>query len=132
MRTYDEAFAAATDKPAFSNGTEGEGWMGLWCDRCLHDRSAHTDAPADPRNNGLIGCALVAVALMSRTPVEWIERERLSLGDRYHCTEFRDENDGDGGPLYPPPEDPDQLTIFDEFVDQAVEQFEASEPAVLA
>ena len=119
MRSYDEAWAVAKDQSAFSNGTEGDAWTSNWCERCIHDRSVRSDDwPPDPANNGLIGCALLAVALMGRTPVEWMEQDRRRLGDQYHCSEFRDENDGgDQGPPRWDPEMPGQTTIFDEFAD---------------
>lgn len=99
MRTYKEAFAAARDERAFSNGTEGYGWMGAWCERCLHD--------VDADETG--GCPLVMVALMQRTPSEWLdgprdEHGRYSIQDQYHCVEFRDRDDP--GPGYEPPPDP--------------------------
>jgi hypothetical protein len=117
MRTYEEAFAAARDEPAFSNGTEGYAWQGQWCDRCVHDASV--------RNGDGSGCPLVMVALMGRTPSEWLEQPwqqvvgrpagvlAPSLGDTYHCVEFR--NEDDPGPGYEPvePVSPDQLELFD-------------------
>jgi len=121
MRTYEEAYAAANDRPAFSNSTDGEAWMGNWCEQCVNDSPELVDAGN--------GCPLIMVALMNRTPSEWIRQDPATLGDQYHCTEYREPGDGDDEPG-PPPENPDQITIFDEFVDQAVEQFQALEPAV--
>ena len=100
MRTYEEAYAAAQPKPAFSNGTEGYAWMDAWCDRCVHDKGTR-DGTDDA------GCPLVRVALMERTPSEWLEQpwqqvtgrpEGVTapvLGDTYHCVEFRPEDDPD-------------------------------------
>lgn len=115
MRTYDEAFAAARDGSPFSNGTEGHAWQANWCDRCLHDQSVRRDdVKPDPRNNGLLGCALMAVALTGKTPSEWLEQDRFNLGDQYHCIEFRDENDpGPGYEPQPDPPLPGQLVLFD-------------------
>ena len=98
MREYNEAFEAALDKAAFSNGTEGMSWTDAWCDRCLHDKPA--------RDGSGEGCPLVLVALMGRTPSEWIEHDRFSLGDRYHCIEFRDEDSGPGPEPQPVPDPP--------------------------
>lgn len=122
MRTFEEAYAASIEQPAFSNADEGYGWTSSWCDRCIHDRSARLDHVApDPRNNGLIGCPLLAVAMLGdRTPVEWI---RSAGADRYHCVEFRDESDGPGEPEPgPPPVVDGQADIFAEFADQIAEQ----------
>ena len=119
MRTYTEAYAAALDQRPFSNGTEGYAWTGTWCDTCIHDKGARDDT--DPA-----GCPLLMVALMERTPSEWIEQPwqqipgepegRLApvLADKYHCVEYRDEEDP--GPGYEPPPDPPlpgQLVLFD-------------------
>ena len=131
MRTYEEAFAAAKDEPAFSNGTEGFAWTGTWCDTCLHDKG--TRDGTDEK-----GCPLIMVALMQRTPVEWIEQPwqqikgrpegetAPTLGDTYHCTEYAPDDDEGGddepdpGPRWDP-EMPGQTTIFEVFTDQFVE-----------
>jgi hypothetical protein len=105
LPTYDEAFEHAADEPAFSNGTEGYEWMGNWCDRCVHDKPARQD---DPGN----GCPLILVAMMSRTPAEWIEQERFGLADRYHCVLFRDEDDPGGREPVPVPDPPGQLLLL--------------------
>lgn len=131
MKTYDEAFAAAKDRRPFSNGSQGGAWTANWCDRCVHDRSARRDdVKPDPANKGLLGCALLAVALMERTPAEWIDQCEGGhrLGDTYHCTEFRDENGrGDEPEPEPPPVIEGQVDMFEVFADQIVEQ--ASERA---
>jgi hypothetical protein len=71
---YDEAFEASQDKPAFSNSDESEAWMERWCYRCAND-----DGP---------GCPLVLVALVDRTPAQWVEDAPGSLGSQYSCVEF--------------------------------------------
>ena len=72
---FDEAMDRAANRLAFSNGTESGAWMERWCYRCVHDMD-------DP------GCPLVLVAMLGRTPAEWQEVDRLSLGNQYRCTEF--------------------------------------------
>lgn len=117
MRTYEEAFAAAREVRAFANGTEGHAWTDRWCDRCIHDQSARNDqVKPDPANNGLLGCALLAVALMGRTPAEWLEQPwPWALGDTYHCVDFRNEDDpGPGYEPTPEPPPPGQLPLFDD------------------
>lgn len=111
MRTYDEALAASRDTPAFSNGTEGYGWMDAWCDRCVHDKGMRDGTDGQ-------GCPLVMVTLMRRTPAEFLDGPRdeqgcYGIADQYHCVEFRDENDP--GPGYEPvePVSPDQIELFD-------------------
>lgn len=123
MRTYEEAMAAARPRRPFANGTEGYGWMDNWCDRCVHDKG--TRDGTDER-----GCPLVMVALMEKTPVEWIdgprdEQGRYSIADQYHCTEFRDEDEGgddDAPPGPPAPEIEGQVDMFSVFADQITEQ----------
>jgi hypothetical protein len=127
MKTYDEALNAAADKPAFSNGTEGHAWTGRWCDRCIHDRSARVDSvKPDPRNNGLLGCALLAVAIMGKTPAEWAENEpKFQLGNTYTCSEFEEDRPGGGEPKRPPtprPECDGQLDIVDAYLDTAISE----------
>jgi hypothetical protein len=124
MRAYDEALAASTDRSPFANGTEGYSWQANWCDRCIHDKSARSDdVQPDPRNGGLVGCALLAVAIMDRTPAEWIDQTEHGhrLGDTYHCTEFRDEDDPGAADSLPPGSQVDgQLDIIDAYLDTAI------------
>jgi hypothetical protein len=75
---YKDAEAQAADRPAFSNGTEGYAWMANWCDRCVHE--------ADPDTNG--GCPLLLVSMLGKTPAQWTEVDRRSLGSQYTCSEF--------------------------------------------
>lgn len=121
MKTYDEAYAAAADRRPFSNGTEGCAWEENWCARCVHDAEFRRtwDGP---------GCPLMQVALMGRTPVEWIDQTENGhrLGDTYHCTEFRDKDDNGGedgepepGPL---PVIDGQVDMFEVFAEQITEQ----------
>lgn len=130
MRTYDEAMAAAKDQPPFSNGTEGYAWTDNWCDTCIHDKGARDGSDES-------GCPLLLVALMGRTPVEWIEQpwQQIKgrpegetapvLGDTYHCTEYRSEDEGDGDDPQPEPPAPEvegQQDIFGVFAEQITEQ----------
>ena len=96
MRTYDEAFAAALDKPAFSSGTDGDEWMANWCDRCIHDAPMRAGRYEN-------GCPLALLAVIGMTPSEWL-RQPADAPDRYQCVEFRPEDDP--GPGYEPPPDP--------------------------
>jgi hypothetical protein len=156
MKTYDEALAASTEKPAFSNGTEGYAWTGTWCDTCIYDRSARDEEkyPPDPANGGLLGCPILAVSLMDRTPAEWTEQPwrqikgrpegetAPTLGEKFTCSEyFRDpESDEDDGPddppdNAPPPEPPPvecdgQLDIIDAYVDTAISELTPKPSAV--
>jgi hypothetical protein len=108
---YDQLYAEARPESPFSNGDEGYSWMANWCDRCIHD--------ADQRGEGMPGpgCPLVLVALMGRTPIQWLDQKQIKDGkltapysrhDQYHCVEFRDEDDGPGGEPTPIPTPPGQ------------------------
>jgi hypothetical protein len=125
MRSHDELAASAREGSPFSNGTMGEIWMDRWCYRCK------VDAPYQ-RDESDEGCPLLLVALVGKTPAEWVE-----LGDApqdYTCTEFiPDDEDGGagGGPRVPPPPAADidgQTDIFAAFADQIAER--ATDPAV--
>lgn len=106
MRTYDEAFDAAIDERPFSNGSQGEGWMANNCDRCVHDKAARSNNPGE-------GCPLVLVALMGRTPAEWLApTEEAWIYGNFTCIEFRDENHGPGPEPTPIPDPPGQLTLL--------------------
>lgn len=87
MITFEEAHATAREGSPFSNSTDGDAWMANNCERCINDKGD--------------GCPLILVALIGKTPAEWIEKDPLSL-DRYTCIHFRDEDDGPG-PTEPTP-----------------------------
>lgn len=73
MPSFDDVVERAADKPAFSNGTEGDAWMAHWCWRpCCYEET----------------CPILAAALFGATPAEWVEVEPLSLGNQYRCTKF--------------------------------------------
>jgi hypothetical protein len=91
MRAYAELERDAADSPPFSNGTEGYAWMDNWCARCK------VDAPARKGDEGN-GCPLILLALIGKTPAEWFRQDGNYLGDKYHCVEFRDEDEPDGNP----------------------------------
>lgn len=98
---YTDVFERSRDRRAFANSTEGDGWMANWCDRCLRDA---------PFRNGIsdVGCPIILVAMMDRTPAEFLDGPRdetgaYSLADQYHCIEFRAPGGGSGEPR-PKPE----------------------------
>ena len=106
---YDDAFKLSREGPAFSNGTEGYGWMANWCDRCLRDA---------PFRNGIAptGCPLILVALAERIPAQWFdgprdEHGRYSIAQQYTCIEFKAPGSGGDGPR-PKPEPPDMDGLF--------------------
>lgn len=122
---FDDSLKRSRPGRPFSNGTEGYGWMGNWCDRCLRD--------APFRNTGKgSGCPLIAVAMLhERTPAEWLdgprdEKGRYSIEDQYHCIEFRAPGSGGGGPR-PKPDPPDMDALF-ERPEQQARMFVQPEP----
>lgn len=90
-----------------SNGTEGEGFVGHFCDRCLHDRAVRLHE--DYAN----GCPILARAFAFKPgnpdfPDEWIQDDN---GDNPRCTAFiEDDHDDDWEP--PPSPDPTQLVLI--------------------
>ncbi|MFB7596935.1 hypothetical protein [Streptomyces sp. NPDC056160] len=102
---YDRLIAESQDRPAFSNGTEGYGWMAANCDRCIHDKPAR-------QGNDAQGCPLVLITLVGRTPAQFLDGPRddsgrYGIADQYVCTEFRGEDDPDPEPR-PTPTPPGQ------------------------
>lgn len=93
--------ATPIERAPFSNGTEFYAWFENWCGRCIHDKPARQDRYED-------ACQIVTLALVGQTPGEWIEQDRMCLGDQYHCIEFRDEDDGPPPPTEPAPTPPGQ------------------------
>lgn len=93
---YAALLAESRSEPAFANGTEGYGWMGANCDRCIHDKPARDGSDAR-------GCPLVLITLEGRTPAQFLdgprdEQGRYGIADQYVCTEFRSEDDPDPTP----------------------------------
>jgi hypothetical protein len=114
LPSYDEAFARSLDKPPFSNGDEGYGWMWNNCDRCVHDKPAREDHPED-------GCPLILLAMIGRTPAEWLDQKRIGpkgplepygIADQYRCMYFRSEDDGPDPEPCPVPDPPGQLCLM--------------------
>lgn len=104
---YDEA----RDEPAFSNSTEGYGWMDANCATCIHDKDQRDNAEQPGP-----GCPLVMVALLGRRPIQWLDGPRneqglYSLASQYTCIEYRHEDDGPTDPQ-PIPDPPGQLTLL--------------------
>jgi hypothetical protein len=93
------------DQPAFSNSTEFYAWSASWCERCVHDKPAREGRYED-------ACQIVMLAFMDQTPAEWIRQEGSRLGDKYHCIEFRSEDDGPPPPTEPEPVPPGQGELF--------------------
>jgi hypothetical protein len=105
LPTFEEADGRARKGSPFSNGTEGECWMDNNCHRCVHDAPTRRDEWDK-------GCPLIMVALLGKTPAEWMEKNRSSLGDQYTCLFFRDEDDGGPGEPTPIPDPPGQDALF--------------------
>ncbi len=107
MDSYDTLFERAKDEPAFSNGTEGYGWIDANCSNCVNDKPARE---GDEGN----GCPLILVALMQRTPAKWLPCDpgNWSIEGQYTCVMYRHEDDGGGPEPKPIPDPPGQLTLF--------------------
>lgn len=70
-----------TDRPPFSNGTEGDAWTSRWCSRCVKD------------DGDTVFCELLTTALLGQTPAEWVPDQPLRLGYQYTCTDFESRKD---------------------------------------
>jgi len=105
LPTYDQALATAREGSPFSNGTEGECWMGQHCHRCINDKPAREGRYED-------GCVLILVALNNLTPAEWSEDQPRSLYHRWRCMYFRDEDDGPDEEPAPIPDPPGQGALW--------------------
>lgn len=116
MRTYQEIEATARDVSPFSNGTEWEIWAANWCWRpCMNPVEAnwqrYEDGKGPAPEDFPGGCPLILVAMMGKTPSEWIEQPDNGYQNDYHCIEFRDE-EGDGGEPEPVPDPPGMIELF--------------------
>lgn len=108
MDDYDTCFERASDAAPFSNSDDGRDWMDAHCGRCFHDKPARQGHDAN-------GCPLVLVALMGRTPAEWMRgdpAEQTSFADKYTCVMFRPEDEGGDPEPKPIPTPPGQGELF--------------------
>lgn len=95
-----------TREVAFSNGTQGYGWMDRWCHRCRRD--------AIFRNTGKgPGCPIIAKVLCTNeVPPEWFTAtEEDEIFANYTCIEFR--GPGGGNPEPRPKPEPPQDGLFE-------------------
>ena len=138
MRSYDEIYDSALDQPPFSNGTEFYGWAEVWCWAPCHnpaevawqryENGQRKTAPKDFPG----GCPLILCALMGRTPTEWLEQPLrdglITLGDQYHCIEFRGPDDGGGDPAPRPRREPPNMDGLFPRPERAVRMLKQPEP----
>jgi hypothetical protein len=91
---------AATGRP-FSNGTEGDAWMGKWCAYCVHDHTSHDLTFTDG------GCEIVLWMMTAEQYDSYPEclipepdDGSFSLPSRMVCTRFSPCTEGrcDGDP----------------------------------
>ncbi|MEU8136049.1 hypothetical protein [Streptodolium elevatio] len=106
---FDAVLAEAYDEPAFSNGSEGYGFMWANCDHCIHDKPHRDDT--DPR-----GCPVIGVTMLGKRPRQFVDgprdaEGRYSRAHQYVCTEYRHEDDGPPDPQ-PIPDPPGQDGLF--------------------
>lgn len=121
---YEALLAESYDEPAFSNSSEGYGFMWANCDHCVHDKGARIETSIaageisedaagdyDPR-----GCPLLTITMVGRRPKQFLDGPRDSEGlysraHQYVCTEYRHEDDGPADPQ-PIPDPPGQDALF--------------------
>lgn len=105
MREHPTAEPGDYDEPPFSNGTEGEMWIGAVCGAgkgCIHDS---TYGQGDP--NDETWCPLITLSLFGVWPHEW-ERETVEwqIGEAsgsYErpgaCAEYAEDPEPEPGPV---------------------------------
>ena len=75
---------ACAQRP-FSNGTEGDAWMGAWCRHCTHDHAMHNGEYGP-------GCELIVNAYLDGPwPEAWLPEPddgRFFLPSRLICNRF--------------------------------------------
>lgn len=85
MSTYATGFAAAlrASRPGspLSNGTEWDMFAARYCDHCIHDTRPDE-----------VGCPLIAVALLHRTPALW-RPEPGHIAPRFRCDSYATKED---------------------------------------
>lgn len=93
--TTTSRFVEACRVP-FSNGTEGDAWMGAWCRYCERDHEMHNDGPGP-------GCEIIASAMVDHDywPEAWLPEPddgHFFLPSRLVCGAFTPCNDCGGDP----------------------------------
>lgn len=100
------ALSDATSRVPFSNGTEGEAWMSVWCSYCVHDHTMHeANVPEPPGSRSLPGggCLLIVDAMLGASdpdtwvwPEAWIPEPPGSFGlpSRLICGQFEPCHEG--------------------------------------
>jgi hypothetical protein len=94
------ALSEACESKPFSNGTEGQAWMSVWCEHCTHDHDiSHPGATLDEP-----GCDLILHAMMPDFPCDdfpwpeaWLPEPTGSFSwpSRMICGQFQPCEQGD-------------------------------------
>jgi hypothetical protein len=152
MRTDTEIMADAEDRRVFSNGTEGEIWMGSGhgCYDCQHD---DIGVGGDEKYCPILSAMLVGVwpKEIGRETVEWSYPANESWGKPAtagsyevagECSEFFRRPDDDDGPdddddgpppdPGPPPVVEGQIDMFEIFAEQIVDAIPDRRPATVS
>lgn len=61
-------FALATQSVPFSNGTERDAWMSVWCSYCVHDHAMHGTGRATDDM-----CEIIGLSMMGEEHWRWPE-----------------------------------------------------------
>jgi hypothetical protein len=70
LLSHTQELLRAIRRPPFANGYEGESWMSMWCEDCIH----------------FDDCPLLTVAVFGMTPATWQDRDAGAM-NRYICPE---------------------------------------------
>jgi hypothetical protein len=100
MDDGDTLWEQSRDQPPFSN-SDGYAWFEANCTTCIWEKPARQ---GDEGN----GCPLVLLALVGRTPAQWIAGNPDDISSKYTCIEYRHEDDGPDPEPKPIPTPPGQ------------------------
>jgi len=67
----------SNDERPFSNGTEGQAWMDVWCAHCANDHTMHSVDDREAGPEGFVGCQIIGASMIGgddwRWPEAWIK-----------------------------------------------------------
>ena len=117
----------------FSNGTEGQEWMSVWCEWCTKDHVTHS-----PDGDWGQGCPLIVQALSHEPVAEWTDYSEelgFTMPASMTCSKFLECKCNERTGFYPQPEPrPGVIYVGDwsvpieEYVARARRVREASHP----
>jgi hypothetical protein len=96
-----------------SNGSEGEGFICAFCDRCIHEKWNHTQKTGDKQCD-ILSATMIYDLGDADYPKEWVYDSQGNPTCTSHVPwDWGDDDEGRGlnEPPTPEPEDPNQLCL---------------------